>query len=59
MGEGGTGGDEVTRDEVMRIFADQGIDVQAWPWWIWIDIIVEHKMAKLKDAVNPTQETPK
>jgi hypothetical protein len=30
----------VTRQEIEQAFADRNIDVQAWPWWIWIDMIV-------------------
>ena len=66
MGEGGEGGGGMTREDaeaqIQRMFAKAGIDIQAWPWWTWIDILVDHEMekiARMNNAVKPTQEAPK
>ena len=48
--------------QIQRMFAKAGIDIQAWPWWTWIDILVDHEMekiARMNNAVKPTQEAPK
>jgi hypothetical protein len=34
---------------VNRTFADKGIDVQAYPWWAWIDVIIDHEWKWLID----------